>query len=246
MNCESVRMQIGAEPASLGTELAGHLEQCPGCRSYREQMLQLDAQIRRALELPLTAVSPVAVAPTSNVREFRRSRPHWVTTRGWALAASVVLAVTLTLVFWSVRPQQALAAAVVAHMAEEPQSWGATRPVSPAMLAYVLRLSGVRLDAAASGEVVYAHSCWFRGRLVPHLVVRTAAGPVTVLVLKGERVRRALTFAEGGYSGMLQPYPGGAVAVLGRGEMDVAEALARVRQVLVLDESPSARTDQPP
>ena len=96
----------------------------------------------------------------------------------------------------------------------------------------VLKRSGVQLDRAALGEVVYAHACFFRGRYVPHLVVRTARGPVTVMVLPGETVQDTERFDEGGYSGVLASAPGGAVAVLGRGETDVDEPLRRVLTAL--------------
>jgi hypothetical protein len=82
------------------------------------------------------------------------------------------------------------------------------------------------------GEVVYAHACWFRDRYVPHLVVQTSTGPVTVLVLAGESARRVEHFEEGGYSGVIAPAPNGAVAVLGRGATDLEEPLQRVQRAL--------------
>ena len=49
--------------------------------------------------------------------------------------------------------------------------------------------------AAGAGLVSYANSCVFRGHHVPHLVVQTEAGPVTVMVLVHESgvVRRIST-----------------------------------------------------
>jgi hypothetical protein len=71
-------------------------------------------------------------------------------------------------------------------------------------------------------------SCWFRGHYVPHLVVQTDRGPVTVLLLTQEQgVKRREVFDEGGFHGVVVPAARGAVAVLGRDAQaeEVAERL---------------------
>jgi hypothetical protein len=130
------------------------------------------------------------------------------------------------------RDGDVLAAELVEHMAGEVYSWDETRPIPQSALDLVLRRSRVRLDRAALGEVVYAHSCWFRGHWVPHLVLQTRGGPVTVMVLPAESVAAPQRFDEGGYAGVIAPAAVGAVAVLGRGAMDVDEPLARVQRAL--------------
>jgi hypothetical protein len=67
--------------------------------------------------------------------------------------------------------------------------------------------------------VVYANSCYFRGHFVPHFVVTTAAGPVTVMILMHEHVSAAQQFNEDGYSGLLVPARNGAVALISRTPM---------------------------
>jgi hypothetical protein len=75
----------------------------------------------------------------------------------------------------------------------------------------------VRLKAVA-GLVSYASSCSFRGHTVPHLVVQTELGPVTVMVLTHETIRSAMRFNEQGYRGVIIPVRGhGSLAVLERG-----------------------------
>lgn len=165
--------------------------------------------------------------------------------RRWAFAAGVLLAGVLAASFLALRPGDALATDLVAHMAEEPEAWSGRQAVPQSALDLVLRRSGVRLDRVAAGEVVYANSCYLRGRQVPHLVVQTDAGPVTVLVLKGEKLKSRRPFDEGGYRGVLWPVPGGggAIAVLARdaaraepgaGSPDIEAAAARVLQAVDL------------
>ena len=67
-----------------------------------------------------------------------------------------------------------------------------------------------------SMPVVYAMACPFHGRLVPHLVVQTASGPMTVMLLAHEKVGERQEFSEGGFQGVLLPAGEGSVAVLMR------------------------------
>jgi len=86
--------------------------------------------------------------------------------------------------------------------------------------------------------VSYASSCAFRGYHVPHLVIQTASGPVTVMVLVHEQVVRSKRFDEQGYRGVIVPVAGhGSLAVLTRGEtVDFAavEGIARRVQASIV------------
>jgi hypothetical protein len=73
---------------------------------------------------------------------------------------------------------------------------------------------------------------------VPHLVVQTPEGPVTVMVLVHEPVAKPQDFDEQGYRGTIVPMPGhGSLAVLARGAAiparDVDGIAARVRDAIV-------------
>jgi hypothetical protein len=85
-----------------------------------------------------------------------------------------------------------------------------------------LRGAGVALDVT-SDRVMYAQSCWFRGHYVPHLVIQTARGPATVLILRHEQVRARRSFHEAGMTGLIIPAEHGSIAVLTRGAGDLAD-----------------------
>jgi hypothetical protein len=135
-----------------------------------------------------------------------------------AMAASVLLAVVVAGVLWVAAPGSSLAADVVTHMGGEPQSWLQTDvSVDNSELQGVLRDSHVRL-AAGAGLVSYAASCAFRGHHVPHLVIQTESGPITVMVLVHESVQKPVRFDEQGYRGVIVPVAGhGSLAVLTHG-----------------------------
>jgi hypothetical protein len=94
-----------------------------------------------------------------------------------------------------------------------------TAPLAPDDVAQVLGPDGMRLKPSA-GNVTFAARCLFDGRVVPHLVVRTPEGPVTVLVLRHRSIGKPMHLDEQGYTGVVMPAPRGAIAVVGR---DVAD-----------------------
>jgi hypothetical protein len=236
MTCEEARLLIGADPNHATAELLAHLETCPECLVYRRQMQALNAKIRRALELNLEDTRKAA-APTSNVTILprkpagppvvaRHTRPRLM-----AFAASLVAASIVGLTLWLTRPPESLAAEIVKHVEGEPKSWSKTEPVASERLAAVLRKSNVRLGPNTP-SIVYASSCWFRGHFVPHLVVATEDGPVTVMILMNEKVSAASKFNEEGYSGLLVPAPTGSVAVLSRTPMPLEKPATNMVEAL--------------
>ena len=123
-----------------------------------------------------------------SAREQRATpRPRWL-----ALAASVVAGVLIGSVLWIGHPRDSLATRrrrAHARRARLARRHAGTRR-SGAASVKVLAASGLRLRGDP-GHVSYATSCPFRGATVPHLVVQTADGPVTVLVLRHDRGSRA-------------------------------------------------------
>lgn len=215
MNCDAARLQIGAEPFGTSAPLEEHLEGCASCAGFREETRVLEAAIRRALADP----------PNVAGRRRLRQGPVW---REWALAASVLLVAVAMLGVWLLRPSDTLAHDVVVHVQHEPGSWLATH-VSSADIAAALRAAGVQLELS-SDRITYAHSCWFRGHYVPHLVVQTAQGPTTVMILAHEHVVAARSFHEGGMTGVIVPSGAGSIAVLSRGTGSVAAVAGRMQQ----------------
>ena len=205
------RAAILADPHSSDAQLLAHREACTECRAYTEQLLNFESRLERAMR--------VSFAPKADVLPFERKRRNASRApRGWmALAASILLGAAIVGGVWLTLPQSSLAAAVVAHMAGEPEAWRRTDVAVPAPeLDDVLKNSKLRLKPDA-GIVSYASSCTFRGYKVPHLVVQTASGPVTVMVLVHEAVRHPTQFDEQGYRGTIVPVPGhGSIAVLMR------------------------------
>jgi hypothetical protein len=197
IDCKHARREIGGEPQVLSDDVAQHLATCTACSTFRQETLAMEGRLRSALELPL--------------HHFRES-PRKVAPRRFALAASIVLALLVGGGVWLLRPQPSLAAEIVDHVRHEPDSWGSREPVPPEVLAAVLARAGVRYNPRL--PVTYASPCPFRGHIVPHLVVQTDRGPVTVMMLSHEHVKARSEFTEGEYHGVVFPAGAGSIAVL--------------------------------
>jgi hypothetical protein len=233
MNHSEARLLIGADPQTMPPELAEHLGNCTECAQFQREMTALDTNIRRALELAPLGAAP-APAPVASIAEARtnistqtRARKRTSAWSGWALAASVALVSVLGV--WVLRPNESLAHDVVQHVQFESNSWTSDEHVTPADVQDTLAQAGVAIDTS-SGKVMYAHSCPFRGHVVPHLVVSTPKGRVTVMVLRYENVTRRMNFHEGGMTGVIMPAPHGSMAVLVQGNEDIDAIAQQVQQ----------------
>jgi len=227
MKHSEAQLLIGADPNSvLSPELAEHLASCPECLQFQRETLVLDANIRRVLEQASSNAAPAPVTPITGSRTARRRKTDNVW-RGWALAASVVIVSMLAV--WVLRPTDTLAHDVVAHVEGEPMSWSSTQQVPPGAASEILAKAGVALDTS-SDKVVYARTCPFRGHEVPHLVVTTSRGPVTVLVLRYETVKKQVSFHEAGMTGVITPAPHGSIAVLAKGDDNIDAVAAQMQQ----------------
>lgn len=237
MDCESYRKSVLADPRAENPQLRAHRESCPDCREYTLRLLRFEGLLERALRVPAVPDAPATVVPLRRPAAIdsvhRRRRGGWL-----AMAASVLIALVVGGGLWLGAPGPSLAAAVVAHMAGEPEAWARTDvPVPAPDLARALQNAHMRLKPDAV-MVSYAASCLFRGHRVPHLVVQTSMGPVTVMVLVHESVSTAVPFDEEGYRGVIVPVPGhGSLAVLvhdRQGDLSAVKQIASRVQAAIL------------
>jgi hypothetical protein len=228
IDCTAYRRSMMADPSDPDGGLREHRDGCRECTEFTGKLLSFEARLNRALRVSVPAEEPTE-RPMEQPIEQPAAQPVPLRAKAvpramayrrgtLAMAASVLLAVVVAGVLWVAAPGSSLAADVVTHMGGEPGAWLQTDvPVDNSELQSVLRDSHVRL-AAGAGLVSYAASCTFRGHRVPHLVIQTESGPITVMVLAHERVQKPVRFDEHGYRGVIVPVAGhGSLAVLTHG-----------------------------
>ena len=230
-DCIDYRRSTLANPRDPDPALNEHRASCQECSAYAVQLMRFEALLERAVRVPLPTTKLDSVYPRRADSPPTAPGPR-AYRRGWlAMAASVLLALVVAGGLWVIIPDRSLAAAVVTHMAGEPQAWRRTNVRVPdGALQDVLRASHLRLTPGAT-PVTYAASCSCRGYRVPHLVIQTESGPVTVMVLVHEHVSKSMQFDEQGYIGVIVPVAGhGSMAVLTRGpatDLPTVEQIAR-------------------
>lgn len=217
MNCLEFRRRIGAEPGLQDAAGSEHRAGCATCARYQDQMRAMDTMIGRALRVDLPPRGAAARAGSSG----------WLERRWYALAASLLLGVAVAATLWVSFPAPSLAAEIIDHVLHEPDAWNSEQALTAEEVASAFGPNGLRLKAAA-GEVTYAVRCWHKGHWVPHLVVRTASGPVTVLLLAHREVQAAVPLEDAGFSGVVLPAPRGSIAIVGRGNVDRDEIARQV------------------
>ena len=215
MNCKEYRQALGENPNFDGG--AGHVTECASCQAYRKSMLDLEARINKAIELPV----PDLVMPelpdidTTNVVTLDSRRrfgaPTW-----FAMAASVALVAILAVQIFGGAPQyDSLGDEIIAHLDHEPHALVVTdAAVSDRRLDRVVPANIANLDHS-DGLITYAQSCKINGKRVPHLVIQGANGPVTVLLMPDEKIDRATELEGKGINGLLIPVGDGSIAIIG-------------------------------
>jgi hypothetical protein len=226
-----VHLTLGAEPSATSPELEAHLRECAACAQFRSEMQRLDEKIRRALVIdippqefrapPAPGGYTIAKAPVAHSRG-----------RQWALAASVLLAVAFVLVMWGALPSHSLAADVVSHVVSETIDQPLDGSVDERTVRTVMEQAGLRLDPI-NPSIVFIRTCFIRGRLVPHFMVRTADGMATVMILPHEQIKAVERFEGNGYKGVLIPAARkGSIALLSRANVDLDRYAGEIRHAV--------------
>lgn len=209
MNCEQLRTIVGAEPNSTNPDVLAHIEQCPECARYREELQKMDRLIYRALAID----TPTEKSADEILSPPQRERSG---TRVWRMAASVLVTVLVgTMALWLLAPRDSFAQEAITHMKHEQASMVRTSTtVDDGRLEQILSAARLRLKPGAT-RISYAQSCDFRGQRIPHLVVQTEQGPVTVLFVTDAPTQKPERIDEEGVQGVILPAPRGVIVVLG-------------------------------
>ena len=212
MTCLEFRRRVGAEPFASDAGIEAHRDGCPACARYQDELRSMDGLIKRALAIDTRR--DAGRVPTAPLRTGAARR------RLFAIAASLVAGVTVGIVLLVSAPRASIAREVFDHVLHEQDTMAATTPMAPAELAEVLGPEGTRIRPDV-GDVTFAARCPFDGRVVPHLVVRTPDGAVTVLMLRHREISQRMRIEEQGFEGIVLPAPRGSIAIVGKGVADI-------------------------
>ena len=246
MRCEEFRQALDSDPGADFPGRAAHAAACADCARYAAESAVFERRLATALAVDVPDFSVDLPddgrddhgAGDKVVSLDKRRRGGGARWRGLpaGVAAALALAVGLALQFGSA-PRTldgpALAAEVIEHMHHEPYSRVVTdQAVADAELGSVLAPAVSRLDVGRVGLVTYAKTCPINGRDVPHLVVQGADGPVTLLLMAGEKLDAPVPLEGDGFHGVILPVGDGSIAVVGEKGQSVDDVTENIRNAV--------------
>ena len=220
MNCIDFRRLVLANPRQPGEAERAHAEGCAACRQYLERQREFDAELFGALQVP----PPDGLADRILVARGLRTR-RWL----MPMAAALVMAVGVAVVWPRLAPADPLGRETIAHVAAEPQSFTTSHAVPGNFLTAVMAEQGVSA-VKSIGQVTYATVCPLAGKVARHLVVRTAGGPVTMFLFAEDPTARKRTVTErDGMAAITMPAAKGSITLVAA-SLEAALAIERSLQ----------------
>lgn len=212
-SCLHFRRSVLVDPHALDSYAREHKAGCRACAEFHERALRLDDQILDAAHIapPAELADQIMDAVAPPVRS-RRSL--------YAIAASVLLAVSLAIGVWYPRNDPLALAGIDFVVDEEASAILSAKPADPAQLAQVARTLGVRLPEQL-GEIRYIGTCPFDGGIAHHVVVTSPAGKVTLLLLPDRTIAESASASSRGFRSLVRPVKGGSIAIIASSERGI-------------------------
>jgi hypothetical protein len=220
MNCLELRRAVLLDPNRPGTQALLHAEKCAACGEFLAQARELEAQIERVLRIP--------VPHGLEERAVRNAMEAPRISRRYALAAGVALGAAAGIgVLWPRNDPLALAG-IDFVVFEEAQAILDAKPADPGALRRAAARIGVALPEQL-GELRYIGTCPFAGVTAHHVVLKTASGKATLLLLPDQTLRSRVVASARGLEAAIAPARGGSVAIIA----DSSRNLARIESILM-------------
>jgi hypothetical protein len=207
MNCFEFRRLIFAEPRRLLSEQKQHMEQCAACATLAKEMDGFETKIHEALRVPV----PEALAERILLRHktVRPPRRLGFSFGGWALAASLVVAIAVTFHFDQRTPDeqpQVMAAASLGsnHPAvaainyvldNEPKLIKENRTGDMAVLLSALEKMKMKLPADGT-TVRYLGKCPVPNGEGDHVVLNTPFGRASLILVPDQLFAASVVVAD--------------------------------------------------
>lgn len=179
-NCLDFRRAKLADPLRLERGAQAHLARCAACRSFSDRVDLVERRTLKVLNVPVPEGLAERVILQSRVR---RGTPAW---RLAAMAASVVLSVAAGLATWLPASGQNVARFAIQHVLHEPEAFEQHRLADASEFGAVLARFGGEMQQPL-GTVRYMKLCPVPGGTGWHIVIDTAYGPATLLLIPGPR-----------------------------------------------------------
>lgn len=174
MNCLDFRRAVLADPRRIGADAAWHAAQCLSCREFHARCLEQEAELARALRVPV---------PAGLTRRLI-ARDSALSVGAIGVAATLVAAISLVLIVGWGRSDPLALAGIDFVVFEEAQTLIDPKPAQPDMLDVAAAKLGVTFPHFI-GDLRYVCTFPFGDGSAYHVIARTAFGKATLMLLPG-------------------------------------------------------------
>lgn len=206
MNCLEFRRQKLADPHALRADALQHQSGCNRCHDFS---LDVDTTEQALLKAFLHRV-PEGLAERILLK---RRRPALRNVSRWAMAASIVLLLSVAAMSWMPPAEADYAQLAIEHVRHEPQALTSTRNDDTTFFEKILADFG-GTPRASLGRVRYAKLCGEPDGTGWHVVLETAEGLATLILVPNDHVKGRTTASAHDWHALVQPAGRGYVAIV--------------------------------
>lgn len=226
MNCLEFRRLLDTDPDSKDDELVRHKAECESCAAFAARAARFSNTLSAAarIDAPENLESRILLR-----QSFSDSRTIFSTKRALALAASML--VVAGLVFsgaYLLRQEDPLAREIFTRISQADASFESITLLDKEAVAEALAPVGLDLTGELE-KVTYAGQSMLGGKLSAHMVIQGEWAPCTVFLIPEIEVASRYTIRGDNMKGVVVPFDGGAVVIVGAPQEMLEPVIEKVR-----------------
>jgi hypothetical protein len=226
MNCLEFRRLVDTDPDTKNDDFIRHKAQCESCARFAARA----ARFSNALNVAARIDPPENLASRILLRQSFSDSRLLLSRRGaLALAASITIVAGLAISgTYLLRREDPLALEIFTRIREAGDTFRSKTLLDNRAVAEAL--APVGLDVTGKlGKITYAGQATLRGKRSGHIVVQGEWAPCTVFLIPEISVASEYTIRADNMKGVVVPFDGGAMAIVGAPEESLAPVVERVR-----------------
>lgn len=226
MNCLEFRRLIDTDPDSKDEEFLRHRAECESCAAFAARAARFSSTLSAAARV----VAPENLASRVLLRQsFSDSRLRFSRRSALALAASIVVVAGLALSgTYLLRPEDPLAQEIFSRIHQATDSFESKTLLDRQAVAEALAPVGLDLTGELD-KVTYAGQSMLQGKPTGHVVLQGEWAPCTVFLIPDVNVESRYAISDDNLKGVVVPFDGGAIAIVGSPQESLAPVVERVR-----------------
>lgn len=226
MNCLEFRRLVDTDPDTKDDDFARHKAECESCAGFASRA----ARFSSALDAAAKIDAPENLASRILLKQsFSDSRALLSRRNALALAAGITLVAGLALSgTYLLRPADPLAKEIFTRIRQASDSFESRTVLDNQAVAEALAPVGLDLTGELE-KVTYAGQSMLRGKRTGHIVIQGEWAPCTVFLIPEIKVASRYTIRDDDLKGVVVPFDGGVMAIVGAPEESLAPVIDRVK-----------------